>query len=147
MRKLEGIVKEVVDEMTYLRKREERFTKTNGAFIPPPHFMSILTRSRCPHRIDESTRTKLWLVYHPIACWLGRMANIPPSRVLQAEISYRLILFLLVGGMLILPLCACYCCWNRLYLTPPTPWRSSVPMMHIGWVHPECYAKDFSSLL
>ena len=35
MRKLEGIVKEVVDEMTYLRKREERFTKTNGAFIPP----------------------------------------------------------------------------------------------------------------
>lgn len=54
-------------------------------------------------RIDESTRTELWLVYYPIACWLGRMANIPPSRVLQAEISYRLILFLLVGGMLDYP--------------------------------------------
>jgi len=29
MRKLEGIVKEVVDEMNYLKKREERFTSTN----------------------------------------------------------------------------------------------------------------------
>ena len=31
MRKLEGLVKEIVDEMSYLRKREERFTNTNGA--------------------------------------------------------------------------------------------------------------------
>lgn len=29
MRKLEGLVKEVVDEMNYLKKREERFTNTN----------------------------------------------------------------------------------------------------------------------
>ncbi|KAF9477969.1 hypothetical protein BDN70DRAFT_809761 [Pholiota conissans] len=29
MRKLEGLVKEVVDEMNYLKKREERFTGTN----------------------------------------------------------------------------------------------------------------------
>jgi len=29
MRKLEGIVKEIVDEMGYLKKREERFTSTN----------------------------------------------------------------------------------------------------------------------
>ncbi|KIM46742.1 hypothetical protein M413DRAFT_440322 [Hebeloma cylindrosporum] len=29
MRKLEGLVKEVVDEMNYLSKREERFTSTN----------------------------------------------------------------------------------------------------------------------
>ncbi|KAF8962597.1 emp24/gp25L/p24 family/GOLD-domain-containing protein [Flammula alnicola] len=29
MRKLEGLVKEVVDEMNYLKKREERFTSTN----------------------------------------------------------------------------------------------------------------------
>ncbi|KAI5887003.1 uncharacterized protein SCHCODRAFT_02516942 [Schizophyllum commune H4-8] len=29
MRKLEGIVKEIVDEMGYLKKREERFTDTN----------------------------------------------------------------------------------------------------------------------
>ncbi|KAF8155958.1 emp24/gp25L/p24 family/GOLD-domain-containing protein [Crassisporium funariophilum] len=31
MRKLEGIVKEVVDEMGYLKKREERFTETNSS--------------------------------------------------------------------------------------------------------------------
>ncbi|KAI0034679.1 emp24/gp25L/p24 family/GOLD-domain-containing protein [Vararia minispora EC-137] len=29
MRKLEGMVKEIVDEMTYLKKREERFSSTN----------------------------------------------------------------------------------------------------------------------
>ena len=31
MRKLEGIVKEIVEEMDYLKKREERFQNTNGA--------------------------------------------------------------------------------------------------------------------
>ena len=31
MRKLEGIVKEIVDELGYLKKREERFQATNGA--------------------------------------------------------------------------------------------------------------------
>ena len=30
MRKLEGIVKEIVDEMDHLKKREERFQNTNG---------------------------------------------------------------------------------------------------------------------
>jgi hypothetical protein len=29
MRRLEGLVKEIVDEMGYLQKREERFAKTN----------------------------------------------------------------------------------------------------------------------
>ena len=32
MRKLEGLVKEVVDEMGYLKTREQRFTDTNCAF-------------------------------------------------------------------------------------------------------------------
>lgn len=31
MRKLEGIVKEIADELEYLKKREERFSSTNGA--------------------------------------------------------------------------------------------------------------------
>jgi len=30
MRKLEGVVKEILDEMKYLEKREERFTSTNS---------------------------------------------------------------------------------------------------------------------
>jgi hypothetical protein len=35
MRKLEGIVKEIVDEMDYLKRREERFQDTNGKpFLP-----------------------------------------------------------------------------------------------------------------
>jgi hypothetical protein len=35
MRKLEGIVKEIVDEMDYLKKREERFQDTNGKLFLP----------------------------------------------------------------------------------------------------------------
>ena len=35
MRKLEGIVKEIVDEMDYLKKREERFQTTNGEYHFP----------------------------------------------------------------------------------------------------------------
>jgi hypothetical protein len=35
MRKLEGLVTEIVDEMTYLKKREERFTNTNGTSSVP----------------------------------------------------------------------------------------------------------------
>jgi emp24/gp25L/p24 family/GOLD len=48
MRKLEGLVKEVVDEMGYLKTREQKFTDTNCAFqrflirpyisITPPFF-------------------------------------------------------------------------------------------------------------
>jgi len=33
MRKLEGVVKEIVDELGYLQTREERFTNTNSAFV------------------------------------------------------------------------------------------------------------------
>ena len=32
MRKLEGIVKEIVDEMDYLKRREEKFQNTNGVY-------------------------------------------------------------------------------------------------------------------
>ena len=33
MRKLEGVVKEIVDEMAYLQRREARMRDTNGAFV------------------------------------------------------------------------------------------------------------------
>ena len=36
MRRLEGLVKEIVEEMGYLKKREERFANTNSA-PPLPH--------------------------------------------------------------------------------------------------------------
>jgi p24 family protein delta-1 len=32
MRKLEGVVKEIVDDMSYLKRREMRFSDTNGMF-------------------------------------------------------------------------------------------------------------------
>lgn len=35
MRKLEGIVDEIVSEYNYLKTREQRFTDTNGQFTPP----------------------------------------------------------------------------------------------------------------
>lgn len=37
MRKLEGIVKEIVDEMDYLKSREERFQSTNSVSRPLSH--------------------------------------------------------------------------------------------------------------
>jgi hypothetical protein len=43
MRKLEGIVKEVADEMDYLKLREERFSQTNGKFCILLYFLPILT--------------------------------------------------------------------------------------------------------
>ena len=33
MRRLEGLVKEIVDEMGYLKKREERFASTNSTAV------------------------------------------------------------------------------------------------------------------
>lgn len=33
MRKLEGIVKEIVEEMDYLKRREQRFSSTNGGSL------------------------------------------------------------------------------------------------------------------
>jgi len=41
MRKLEGIVKEIVDEMGYLKNREERFADTNRAFFPSSSSFSL----------------------------------------------------------------------------------------------------------
>ena len=35
MRRLEGLVKEIVDEMGYLKKREERFASTNSTTLSP----------------------------------------------------------------------------------------------------------------
>lgn len=43
MRKLEGVVKEIVDEMDYLKRREERFLDTNGEYFCP-HVPLLLRR-------------------------------------------------------------------------------------------------------
>lgn len=41
MRKLEGVVKEISDELGYLKQREERFSATNGELT------ASITSSRC----------------------------------------------------------------------------------------------------
>jgi emp24/gp25L/p24 family/GOLD len=49
MRKIEALVKELIDDMTYLKKREERFRKTNSEFYIPHVFVrprSTLVQSR-----------------------------------------------------------------------------------------------------
>ena len=52
MRKLEGLVKEIVDELDYLKKREERFANTNGTSpLSPSYNISLLTRL-----VDQSRR-------------------------------------------------------------------------------------------
>lgn len=42
MRKLEGVIKEIVDEMDYLKKREERFSSTNGMSFISVTFLTFL---------------------------------------------------------------------------------------------------------
>jgi len=64
MRKLEGIVKEILDEMKYLEKREERFTSTNSTlsvqFYPEvDNFYQPLRMYE--YRILHCSRSSRWL--------------------------------------------------------------------------------------
>ena len=85
MRKLEGLVKEIVDELDYLKKREERFANTNStsssfpshANTPPVPCSRVSLTS-----LDEQTRAKLCLVYALLPRVSGCMADFPPSRLL-----------------------------------------------------------------
>ncbi|KAF5368898.1 hypothetical protein D9758_002938 [Tetrapyrgos nigripes] len=63
MRKLEGIVKEIVDEMNYLKRREERFTDTNVSTNQRvQNFAWFTILSLCGLGvIDESIMTRLLL--------------------------------------------------------------------------------------
>lgn len=84
MRKLEGVVKEVVDEMAYLQRREARMRDTNGLFLPPYHslapclglsltqFSSIFVT---PCRVDKRTRAELCAHYVGCAAGSGSLAG------------------------------------------------------------------------
>ena len=99
MRKLEGIVKEIVDEMDYLKTREERFQLTNSASLTPFysrlyrfHFTFLgmrstrLTYSTCS--VDKRPRTELRLAHVRVSRRARRLADPPPPLVLQAEVSH-----------------------------------------------------------
>ena len=90
MRKLEGLVKEVVDEMGYLKTREQKFTDTNCAFhmsLGPHIFLTLL--SVYPS-FNGCSRSKLCMVLIAFSHRPWHMANLPPSSFLQTEIPYRL---------------------------------------------------------
>ena len=89
MRKLEGVVKEIVDEMEYLKTREERFQSTNSTSLLQTCF-ALSLKSACVGSVDEQPRTKLRVVHDCLPCWAWCLADLPPARVLQAQIPHRL---------------------------------------------------------
>jgi hypothetical protein len=89
MRKLEGIVKEIVDEMGYLQKREERFTGTNST-SEQPHVSLLHFFIPIRFSINKPTRPELCMVFTSVTRRIGHMADSPPPRILQAEIPHRL---------------------------------------------------------
>lgn len=84
MRKLEGVVKEIVDEMNYLKKREERFQATNSTFP----YASLSRLADICSSVNKGTSAEFRVVHARRARLLGCMANIPPPRILQAEIPH-----------------------------------------------------------
>ena len=78
MRKLEGIVKEIVDELNYLKKREETFASTNRTSSSFPLTPCLLPLSS----FDESARAKFCLVHARLPRGSRGMADIPPPRLL-----------------------------------------------------------------
>lgn len=85
MRKLEGITKEIVDEMDYLKRREERFTDTNSPSL------CVLTRLLfIVPSLDKPASAKLCLVHDSLAGSSGRMADFAFTILLQTQVSHRL---------------------------------------------------------
>jgi hypothetical protein len=87
MRKLEGIVKELTDDLGYMKTREERFSKTNGA-----RAITVVVNNPLKEdfRIDAGPSSKLFLVYHYIFRGPWHLADPPSALVLQAEVPHRL---------------------------------------------------------
>lgn len=80
MRKLEGVVKEVVDEMAYLQRREARMRDTNGLFLPS---LSLLSASS-------------WPVAHPIFL----LSSFRPAESTNARVqSFALITLVALLGL------------------------------------------------
>ena len=81
MRRLEGLVKEIVDEMGYLKKREERFANTNGT---APLLLHCCYRLTDPNSVNEQTSAKLCLVYSCGTRWPWDLADFTSQGLLQA---------------------------------------------------------------
>ena len=87
MRKLEGIVKEIDEELGYLKGRETRFRDTNrGSTIDAPREVPLTPLCR----INKRSRAELRALHPRLPNRSRCMANIPPSLILQAEVPHRL---------------------------------------------------------
>ncbi len=89
MRKLEGVVKEIYDEMEYLKKREARFTSTNSSY-PPLHHSAILRLTFSTHSLNEHSCAELCLVLHSFFGCSWCMANSASALIVQAQVPHRL---------------------------------------------------------
>jgi hypothetical protein len=86
MRKLEGVVKEIVDELNYLKRREARMRDTNGQQSPSSASQDI-THSLVwwDDRIDKRQSSK-FLLSHLLHTHITRsMANPASTELLQKE--------------------------------------------------------------
>jgi len=107
MRKLEGLVKEIQDEMDYLKRREMRFQSTNGksrSFSPPslPASFSDALHGEAHtavydlthtdafpaplRRIDQRPRAKFRTFHVCDACLSWDVADFPPEEFLPEEV-------------------------------------------------------------
>jgi hypothetical protein len=85
MRKLEGVVKEIRDEMTYLKEREERFTGTNRLPLFCSYCRSQTTDFRCC-RIHQRTSAEVRGLH--LVC-IGRprcLADFPSTSILPEKV-------------------------------------------------------------
>lgn len=100
MRKLEGIVKEIVDEMEYLKSREERFQLTNGASGPHAHPYANAAHAHLAFgSVHAIAREELRVVHDSFSDRARCLADIPPPRVFQAEVSHRLEQSIAIRGL------------------------------------------------
>ena len=81
MRKLEGVVKEIVDELNYLKKREEKFANTNRTSCPVSCAVTPCSGVYLTS-LDEQARSKFCLVLPLLPRGSGCMADFPPPRLL-----------------------------------------------------------------
>jgi hypothetical protein len=87
MRKLEGVVKELTDELNYLKVREERFSQTNGNNLI---HRSIHDSSWINPRVYTHACPELLVVHHTFLRRARRLADSSPALVLQAQVPDRL---------------------------------------------------------
>lgn len=94
MRKLEGVVKEIVDELDYLKLREERFSLTNRVSrLPSVSLSPVLMISFAGDRVDERARTAIRMVHSRCSRRTRHLGDPSSPCLLQAQVPHRLVTY------------------------------------------------------